>query len=126
MCDSISCNKNHIIITKIDKFDLIVSYREMVRILVCLVDERVVCCDRCKNCNECRKLLYFINTLEKIDGEVRRKPQTYIKMVKFNKIRSKLELYNAKTYKSFEEAKKDRVQFFSFKVMRKNAHKLLK
>ena len=38
-------------------------------------------------------------------------------MIRFNKIRSKLEVYYAKTYASYEEAKKDNVNFFSFKFM---------
>ena len=71
MCDSICCVKNHLIITTIDNFDLIVSYNEMIQILACLADERKVFCNQCGICNECRKRLFFIQKLTKLDLEVR-------------------------------------------------------
>ena len=84
----------------------------MILILECLVDERSVFCNRCKKCNECRKLVYLIEIFTKIDMEVRQTPRTFVKMVKFNKSKSKLELYYAKTYTSYAEAKKTMLIFF--------------
>ena len=117
MGDSICWSKNRVIITTINKFDLIVSFNEMVQILVCLGDERSTFSDQCGICNECKKLLFFIEKLQKLDLEVRQKPKTFIKYITFNKTHSKLEVYYQKTYASFEETKKDKVNFFSFKFL---------
>ena len=78
MCDSMCCVKNHNIVSTIDTFDLIISYNEMISILECLVDECLIFCEQCKNCNECRKLSFFIESFTKMDLEVRQKPKTLI------------------------------------------------
>ena len=110
MCDSTSCQRNHNIITKFkDNNDIVIPIKEFKIILCCLVEERNVCCGSSGKCHECKKILYFIDTLKKIEWEVRQVPNRYIRMLQFNKLNSKLELYYSKSYKNYEDALKDNV-----------------
>ena len=109
MCDTISCQRSHQLISKCHNSNIILSFKEFKLVLCCLAEERNVCCNSCGKCDECKKALYFVDTLQKMEWLIRQTPNQCIRMVEFNKQRSILELYYDKTYKNFEDAFKDNV-----------------
>ena len=113
MCDSMFCKRNHhIIINDKETLDIVISKHQFKLILACLVEERNAVCMDCGKCHECKRILNLIYKFKKIEWKVRQIPNCYLKMLKFNKLKEKLELFNQKTCQNFDEALKDNVLDF--------------
>ena len=102
MCETITCQILH----HFEKTnnDIIVSPKEFVLIISCLSSGRNAVCQDCGKCQECKRIVTLLTKYREIEHGVRKTPSKYIVLLKFNKIKEKVELNYARVFDSFMEA----------------------
>ena len=102
MCDTINCRREHCFEEANE--DIIISPKEFISIISCLTAERNAICQDCGKCEECQRIVVLLRKYREIEHEVRKEPCKYIVLLKFNKIKRKVELEYTRVFSSFMEA----------------------